>query len=56
MLDPSNLQKNKDYQAMGQAMTELGTLPLRSFTGMPVAQSYPKRKWFPDNLFHERAI
>lgn len=46
MLDPSNWQKNKDYQAMGQAMTELGTLPLRSFTGMPVVQSSQKGNGF----------
>ena len=46
MLDPSNWQKNEDYQAMGQAMTDLGTLPLRSFTGMPVAQSSQKGNGF----------
>ncbi len=38
MLDPANWQ-NGDYQEMGQTMTELGTLPLRSFTGMHIVQS-----------------
>jgi hypothetical protein len=42
MLDPSNW-KNGDYQIMGKAMTELGTLPLRSFTGMPVSRILTKR-------------
>lgn len=46
MLDPSNWQKNEDYQAMGQVMTELGTLPLRSFTGMTVVQSSLKGNGF----------
>ena len=46
MLDPSNWQKNEDYQAMGQAMTELGTLPIRSFTGMLLAQSSLKGNGF----------
>ena len=46
MLDPSNWQKNKDYQAMGQAMTELGTLPIRSFTGMLIVQSSLKGNGF----------
>jgi hypothetical protein len=46
MLDPSNWQKNEDYKAMGQAMTELGTLPLRSFAGMPVVQSFQKGNGF----------
>jgi hypothetical protein len=45
MLDPSNWE-NGDYQAMGQAMTTLGTLPLRSFTGMPLAQSSQKGNGF----------
>ena len=45
MLDPSNWQ-NEDYQAMGQKMTELGTLPLRSFTGMPVVESPQKGNGF----------
>ena len=46
MLDPSNWQMNKDYQNMGQTMTELGTLPLRSFTGMPVVMSSQKENGF----------
>lgn len=46
MLDPSNWQKNQDYQAMGQAMTDLGTLPLRSFTGMPIVESSQKGNGF----------
>ncbi|MDA9313093.1 hypothetical protein N9515_10770 [Vicingaceae bacterium] len=46
MLDPSNWQKNGDYQAMGQVMTELGTLPLRSFAGMPLVQSTQKGNGF----------
>jgi hypothetical protein len=46
MLDPSRWQNNKDYQVLGQAMTELGTLPLRSFTGMPLIESKPKGNGF----------
>ena len=46
LLDPTNWG-NGDYQKMGEAMTELGTLPGRSFSGMPVVQSSQK----PSNGF-----
>lgn len=41
LLDPTNWE-NGDYKAMGEVMTKLGTLPTRSFSGMPVVQSNQK--------------
>lgn len=46
LLDPTNWE-NGDYQKMGEAMTTLGTLPRRSFSGMPIVQSSQK----PNNGF-----
>lgn len=41
LLDPSNWE-SEDWMKLGMAMTELGTLPIRSFSGMPIVASLPK--------------